>query len=62
MFKPDDDSRNLSDYRTLLTDVQQAMLCWVAADPVARIARIEQSFNRIRIVKASMADGAASAK
>jgi len=62
MFKPDDDNRDMSAYRTLLTDVQQAMLDWVAADPVPRTARIRQSFDRIRTVKASMADRPATAK
>ncbi len=62
MFKPGDDHRDISDYHALLRYVQQAMLEWVADDPLARTARIEQSFNRIRTVKASMADGPASGK
>ena len=51
-----------SDYRALLSDVQRAMLEWVADDPVARTARIEQSFDRIKAIKASTMGGPASAQ
>jgi Glycosyl hydrolase family 3 N terminal domain len=58
MFKPDDrrDDRPMSDYRAMLTEVRDAVLAWIAKDPEARTLRISQSIDRIRTLKASIAD------
>lgn len=55
MFKPGGDDTTMSDYRTMLEDVRKAVLAWIADDQDTRTARIGQSIDRIKTLKASIA-------